>query len=200
VVLTAQRLRAGENADAWYIEQSLHDPSSFAVLYDRHAAALYRYACRRVGQDAAEDVVSETFLTAFRRRQRYDLDRPDALAWLFGILTKEISRLHRQEMTRLRSLQHAERPREMSDLAEDVVAVTAAHAVRGPLAAAVAELSAGDRHVLLLVAWSGLTYEETALALGIPVGTVRSRLNRARRKVCAALGGDNPTRVMEEWV
>ena len=63
-------------------------------------------------------------------------------------------------------------------------------AAQGPLAGALAALSAGDRHVLLLVAWADLGYQEVAEALGIPVGTVRSRLNRARRKVRTALGAD----------
>ena len=70
---------------------------------------------------------------------------------------------------------------------DQVAADVTAGAMRGLLAAALAGLSAGDRDVLLLIAWEQLTYDETAHALGIPVGTVRSRLNRARSAVRAAL-------------
>ena len=74
-------------------------------------------------------------------------------------------------------------------VAERVTAQTASRQLAGPLAA----LSARDRDVLLLVAWGELSYEETARVLRIPVGTVRSRLNRSRRKVRAALGGADPS-------
>jgi RNA polymerase sigma-70 factor (ECF subfamily) len=73
-----------------------------------------------------------------------------------------------------------------------------AAAVQRDLAAALAGLPAGDRDVLLLIAWADLSYEETAAALGIPVGTVRSRLHRARRKVREALGGQDPTSSNQE--
>jgi RNA polymerase sigma-70 factor (ECF subfamily) len=75
--------------------------------------------------------------------------------------------------------------------------VSAAAAQRD-LADALASLAAGDREVLLLIAWAELAYDEVAVALGIPVGTVRSRLHRARRKVRAALGGEDPTTISEE--
>jgi RNA polymerase sigma-70 factor (ECF subfamily) len=79
-----------------------------------------------------------------------------------------------------------------------VAARVTAHAARAALGAALAGLPARDRDVLLLVAWGELSYEEVAAALGIPVGTVRSRLNRARRKVKDALGGVNPITAVEE--
>jgi RNA polymerase sigma factor (sigma-70 family) len=74
-----------------------------------------------------------------------------------------------------------------------VAAQVTAAAVRARLSAALSRLSRGDRDVLLLVAWCDFSYEEVAAALGIPLGTVRSRLNRARRKVRDALGGIDPT-------
>jgi RNA polymerase sigma-70 factor (ECF subfamily) len=73
-----------------------------------------------------------------------------------------------------------------------------AAAVQRQLAAALADLPAGDRHVLLFIAWADLSYEEVAVALGIPAGTVRSRLHRARKKVREALGGQDPTMISEE--
>ncbi|TDB80236.1 RNA polymerase sigma factor [Micromonospora sp. KC721] len=197
-MLVDQRIVAEQESDAWYVEASLVDHSLFTVLYDRHAAALYRYAHGRVGADVVDDLVSETFLVAFRRRHRYDVSRPDARPWLFGILTKEISHYRRRERAHYRAMARCGPVDVVPDSAEQAVAGAAAHALRAPLARALADLPARDRDVLLLIAWGGLSYEETAQAIGIPVGTVRSRLNRARRKVSSALGGDDPTRAVEE--
>jgi RNA polymerase sigma-70 factor (ECF subfamily) len=182
----------GELADAAAIRESLEHPERFAVLYDRYAAALHRYAGRRVGDDVADDLVAATFLAAFRGRGRYDQARVSARPWLFGILTKEISRRHRTERARLRALARAWSERPADGLAERVAADVTAQAARGPLAAALAGLSADERGVLLLIAWADLSYDETAQALGIPLGTVRSRLSRARAKVRQALGDSNP--------
>lgn len=184
--------------DAAIIRDSLRDAESFAVLYDRHAARLYRFAYRRVGPEAAEDVVADTFLAAFRRRDRYDMARPDALPWLFGILTKEIARRRRSEEARYRALARMAGDSTVEGFADRVVADLSARASRASLAAALCRLSPGDRDVLLLVAWSDLSYEEVATALRIPIGTVRSRLNRARRKTREALDGADPTRLQEE--
>ncbi|GIG62254.1 DNA-directed RNA polymerase sigma-70 factor [Longispora fulva] len=189
---------SSECTDAQMIEVSLHDSEHFAALYDRHADQLYRYAYRRVGPGVVEDIVADTFVAAFRRRDSYDLTCPDARAWLFGILTREIARHLRREKARYRAMARAFTTAEEEDPALRVVADVAATALRGELAAALARLSAGDRHVLLLIAWGDLTYEETARALDIPIGTVRSRLNRARRRVRYALGNTNPMSTSEE--
>jgi RNA polymerase sigma factor (sigma-70 family) len=189
---------ADDLADSAAIRASLQEPERFAVLYDRHAAALHRYAGRRVGDEVAEDLVAATFLAAFRARQRYDLARPSARPWLFGILTKEIARRHRTEKARFRALERAWSDRPVDGLADQVAADVSARAARAPLAAALLCLSSAERSVLLLIAWGDLSYGEAAQALGIPVGTVRSRLNRARRKVSEALGGTNPAAVTEE--
>src|SRR2546430_5474016 len=184
--------------DATVIEASWDDADRFAALYDRYAAQLYRYAFQRVGASAAEDAVADTFLTAFQRRRSYDLARPDARPWLFGILTRKLARQHRTEKARFRALSRSAPDPTVDGPADRVAARVAADAARAPLAAALAGLSAGDRDVLLLVAWGGLSYDEVAAALKIPLGTVRSRLNRARRKVRAALGGVNPTHDTED--
>ena len=168
------------------------------MLYDRYAIALHRYAGRRVGDDAADDLVAATFLAAFQARRRYDLERASARPWLFGILTKEIARRRRTEMARLHALARARPDRPADGVADRVADDVTARAANGPLAAALARLSSAERGVLLLIAWADLDYNETAQALGIPVGTVRSRLNRARRKVREALSGTNPAAANEE--
>ncbi|MBN1173726.1 MAG: RNA polymerase sigma factor [Micromonosporaceae bacterium] len=188
----------GKLSDTRVIEESLVEPGLFGLLYDRHEASLYRYAYRRAGPGIAEDLVAETFLVAFARRRHFDPVCGDARAWLFGILTKEISHHHRREKTRLRAVARSCQTEVANDSADQALVSADARAARGLLAAALAKLSRGDRDVLLLIAWSGLSYTEAAQALDIAVGTVRSRLNRARRKVRAALGGDDPTRVIEE--
>ena len=185
-------------ADSAAIRESLRQPERFAVLYDRYATALHRYAGRRVGDDAADDLVAATFLAAFQARRRYDLERASARPWLFGILTKEIARRQRTERARLRALARAWPDRPADGVADRVADDVTAREANGPLAAALARLSSAERGVLLLIAWADLDYGETAQALGIPVGTVRSRLNRARRKVREALSGTNPAAANEE--
>ena len=185
-------------SDTRIIEGSQADPGLFGLLYDRHEASLYRYAYRRAGPGVAEDLVAETFLAAFARRRHFDPTSGNARAWLFGILTKEISHHHRREMARLRAVARACLTSVADDCADQTLADADARAARAALASALAELPRGDRDVLLLIAWSGLSYAETAQALDIAIGTVRSRLNRARRKVRAALGGEDPTRLIEE--
>ncbi|MEU4442856.1 RNA polymerase sigma factor [Actinosynnema sp. NPDC050801] len=180
--------------DAEIIERSRHEPDAFAAIFDRHAPHIQRYLARRLGPQVADDLVAETFLTAFDKRRRYDPARPDARPWLYGIATNLVGQHRRQEARRYRHgpAEHAEQ-----DHADRVAAEVTAHAMRSLLAGALAGLSAEDRDVLLLVAWEQLSYEEVATALAIPVGTVRSRLHRARRKVRQALGGQNPTEVEE---
>ncbi|MGP3917999.1 RNA polymerase sigma factor [Nonomuraea sp. 10N515B] len=186
---------ATRGADAELVCASWTDPEVFAELFDRYSAMLYRYVSKRLGPEPAEDLVGETFLVAFSRRRSYDLAYEDARPWLFGILTKLISRHHRKEAARYRALLRAPVDSDIESPADRVAAGVTAQAVRAELAGALAALPAKDRDVLLLIAWGDLTYEEVAQALGIPIGTVRSRLNRGRRKVRAALGDANP---MEE--
>ncbi|MEV0614874.1 RNA polymerase sigma factor [Nonomuraea sp. NPDC050404] len=177
-----------EVADTDLIRRSWREPEAFAVLFDRHAPALHRYAARRLGPDSADDVVSEVFLAAFEHRQRYRLDQADARPWLYGIASNVIGKRRRAELSRYRAyVRGGVDPVEIGGgLVEEGVGTLA---VNRPLVAALAGLRAGDRDALLLVAWVGLTYEEVAAALDIPVGTVRSRLNRARKKVRQALEG-----------
>jgi len=186
---------AGADADddATLIARSLHAPECFGALFDRHAPAISRYIARRLGPDAADDLVAETFLVAFARRGRYDAARADARPWLYGIATRLIGRHRRDEVRFFRAITRTGVDPAAEPVADQVTDRIAAQAASRELAAAVAGLSQAQRDVLLLVA-SGLGYEEAALALGVPAGTVSSRLVRARRKVREALGGQDPTR------
>ncbi|WNE95890.1 RNA polymerase sigma factor [Streptomyces luomodiensis] len=182
--------------DAAVVAQSLERPEIFARLYDRYAPDIHRYAARRLGDGAADDITAETFLIAFRGRARYDQGRRTARPWLYGIAANLIGKHRRAEVRALRALARTGTDPVAESWVERADSRMAAEATRRPLAAALAGLSARDRHVLLLVAWADLSYQEVAEALGIPVGTVRSRLNRARRTVRSALGTD-PTLVSD---
>ncbi|GGS24059.1 DNA-directed RNA polymerase sigma-70 factor [Streptomyces aureoverticillatus] len=177
-------------SDADVVRQSLEQPELFALLYDRYAPDIHRYAARRLGDGSADDLTAETFLIAFRSRTRYDLARANARPWLYGIAANLIGKQRRCEVRSLRALARTGTDPVAEPWVERADSRVVAEAAQGPLAGALAGLSAGDRHVLLLVAWADLSYTEVAEALGIPLGTVRSRLNRARRKVRSALGAD----------
>lgn len=191
--------------DAALIERSRDDPEAFAAVYDRHAAVLHRYVARRLGAAAADDVVADTFLDAFRGRDRYDLSVTDARPWLYGIAANLIGKRSRAEVRMLRAyarsgadpVLNAARAAGHADVIAEADSRIASAAVRRELAAALAGLSTGDRDVLLMVAWADLSYAEVAAALRIPVGTVRSRLHRARARIRAALGGCDPTSAHE---
>ena len=155
----------------------------FAAIYDAHAGSLFRYALRRLGPHLAEDVVSETFLAAFAGWRGYDPRLGEVRPWLFGILSRKIARHHRDEVARLRTLGSMPGLAPASDIAEQVADMVTAQAARQLLSRALAGLKPADRDVLLLVAWAELSYPEVAAVLQIPVGTVGSRLNRARRRV-----------------
>lgn len=190
-MLTRVAAQPQEADDSTLIRRSVTEPEFFTAVYERYAAALHRYVARRIGADAADDVVAETFLIAFRRRARYDQAMLSAGPWLYGIATNLTAKHHRAETRQLRAYARTGvDPVTAVHVDVDARIVAAGH--RGRLAGALARLPARDRAVLLLVAWAELTYEEVAQALGIPVGTVRSRLNRARRRVRAELGGVNP--------
>jgi RNA polymerase sigma factor (sigma-70 family) len=171
-------------ADSWddgaVIESSRHDPELFEVVFRRHAGRIHRYALRRLGADAADDVVAETFLAAFQQRATYQRDRADAGPWLYGIATHLIGRHRRLEIKQYRVLARSGVDPLAEPFTDGVDARVSAGSASRRLAAALAKLPAAQRDVLLLVAWGELSYEQAAQALGVPVGTVRSRLSRAR--------------------
>jgi RNA polymerase sigma factor (sigma-70 family) len=188
--------RADGGDDAAVIARSLRSPECFGAIFDRHAPAIYRYIARRLGTDSADDLLAETFLVAFMRRGRYDGAHPDARPWLYGIATRLVSRHRRDETRFFRAIARTGTDPVAEALEGQIVDRVVAQAARKELAAALARLSQAQRDVLLLVA-SGLSYTEAGLALGLPAGTVSSRLARARRVVREALAGADPTRPEE---
>jgi RNA polymerase sigma factor (sigma-70 family) len=181
--MPSQRCNGPQDDDAAVIASSLADPEQFAVLFERHAQRLYRYVARRLGRDVAEDVVAETFLHAFRQRANYHGDCPDARPWLYGIATRLVGRHRRAEIRQYRALARSGVDLVAESFTEAVEARVSAAWQYRRLAAELAALPAAYRDALLLVSWGELTYDEAALTLGVPVGTVRSRLSRARARL-----------------
>jgi len=185
----------GQPDDGRLIAESWRVPERFGVVFDRHAAAIHGYIARRLGRDAADDLVGETFLVAFGRRDGYDPEQASARPWLYGIATRLVSRRRRDEVRFFRAIARTGIDPAADPVAEPVADEGARRAdaqlLHSRLAGALAALPAADRDALLLVA-DGLTHTEAAQALGVPPGTLSSRLARARRKLRGELGDVNP--------
>jgi RNA polymerase sigma factor (sigma-70 family) len=176
-------------SDAELVLQSGADPSAFEFVFARHVTAIHRFVARRVEPAVVEELVSETFATAFDRRRKYRPEYPDARPWLFGIATNLMRHHRRSERARLAAYARVDPAQPVDGIDGEALERLHARAGRGELARALGKLRRGDRDALLLFAWGELSYEEIALALDIPVGTVRSRINRARRRVRELLSG-----------
>jgi RNA polymerase sigma-70 factor (ECF subfamily) len=171
---------AGES-DADVMAASLQEPGRFGALFDRHATVVFRFLVRRVGVDDADALLGEVFRVAFEKRATYDTARANARPWLYGIATNLLARHRRGEARRIRATARLlARQQPADDPADRVAGTIDARQLWPRVAEAVAGLPEDERDALLLYAWEQLSYEEVADALGVPVGTVRSRLNRAR--------------------
>jgi RNA polymerase sigma factor (sigma-70 family) len=160
------------------------DAGAFGALFDEHARAVYNQAFRvTLNWSTAEEVVSLTFLEAWRLRARVEEAGGSLRPWLLGIalnVTRNLNRAARRHQAAMSRLPPA---RPVPDFAEDVIGrLDDADELRKVLAA-LDGLRPVDRDVLVLCVWSGLDYAGAAQALGVPVGTVRSRLSRARDKL-----------------
>jgi RNA polymerase sigma-70 factor (ECF subfamily) len=177
--------------DSDAVSASLHTPAGFATIFDRHFDAVHAYLQRRVGPDLADELSAQTFLVAFDKRGGYDPAQPDARPWLFGIATNLLRRHHRDEVRQLRAYaRSAEDP--VLDAFDGVEARLDATEMRRELVDALARIPVEELDALLLYAWAEFSYSEIACALDVPTGTVRSRLSRARGRIRAALGADQP--------
>lgn len=185
--------RTGSATDAEVIRRSREDPEEFRTIVNRHAPRIYAYLANRAGTQDAADLGAEVFARAFGSRHRYRDEYESALPWLYGIATNVLR-------THLRAARRAKRGRRRLAAAPPPDPYARADrrldaaASRTELLRALAELRPEERDVLLLFAWEELSYPEIAQALGIPEGTVRSRLHRARTKLRDRLGGKGVSR------
>jgi len=172
-----KRIRAGD-----------HD--AFGELFDAYARSVYNHAFRLTGDWAqAEDVVSLTFLDAWRLRGRIDEEGGSLRPWLLGIATNVTRNTRRAARRHAAALSRLPRDEVERDFADEVAARLDDRAELALVRTALATLRRAEREVLALCVWSGLDYRAAAEALGVPVGTVRSRLSRARAKLAKHLKG-----------
>ncbi|KAB8171038.1 sigma-70 family RNA polymerase sigma factor [Streptomyces sp. 3MP-14] len=162
------------------------DEDAFAELFDAYARSVYNHAFRLTGDwGAAEDAVSLTFLEAWRLRGRLDVEGGSLRPWLLGIATNVVRNSRRAARRHAAALSRLPRPEVVRDFADEVAGRIDDAASLAAVRLAVATLRRPEREVLALCVWSGHDYATAAEVLGIPVGTVRSRLSRARRKLAA---------------
>src|SRR5215470_11164065 len=175
-----------EESDGAVIAGSLETPGAFGIIFDRHGSTLLRFLTRRVDPAEAEDLLGEVFRIAFERRSTFERDRDSARPWLYGIAANLVAKHHRSESRRLRAMARVSARRVLpDDPAERAVAAADAGVLWARVVDAIGTLPEAERQVLLLYAWEELSYEEIASVLGVPVGTVRSRLNRGRARLAA---------------
>lgn len=162
------------------------DTTALGEAYDEHAHVLFRYAMRVCGdRAAAEDVVSATFLEAWRCRERLRPDGDGLRPWLLGIATNILRSTAREARRRDTALARLADRGVLPDFADDVVTRLHDTDQLNAARAALRRLRRRDREVFALVVWAGLDYAAAGEALGIPTGTVRSRLSRARDRLRA---------------
>jgi RNA polymerase sigma-70 factor (ECF subfamily) len=169
-------------SDAEVIRRSLDEAEAFGLVYDRHAATVLRFLGRRVGAQAAEGLLGELFRIAFERRKTFDAARVTALPWLYGIGSNLLLKHRRAEARRLRASARMAAAGHPADRRTSAAAFDA-RVLFPRVAEAIGSLPDSERAALLLFVWEELPYQSVAEALELPIGTVRSRLNRARARL-----------------
>jgi RNA polymerase sigma factor (sigma-70 family) len=168
------------------------DAEAFGRLFERHVTAVYNYCFRRTASwDAADDLTSLVFLEAWRRRDRLvahdDAHGGTVLPWLYGIATNVCHNQRRSIARYRRATARLPLVAPAPDHADDVAGRVDDERAMADVLVQIGRLSAGERDVVALVAWQGLDYAAAAAALGVPIGTVRSRLSRARARLTSTL-------------
>src|SRR5437867_8950055 len=181
-------------SDAEVIGSSLDQPEAFGLIYDRHAPSLLRFLGRRVGAEVAEGLLGEVFRIAFERRKTFDRSRATALPWLYGIGSNLLLKHRRGEARRLRASARMAAAGEATDRRASAAALDA-RLLFPRVADAIEALPDGEREALLLSAWEVLSYQSVGEAVGRPIGTVRSRLNRARARLRELLEANGKSKV-----
>jgi len=187
--------------DAALMRAARTDPAAFGTLFDRHFAAVHRFCERRVGRVLAEDLAGEAFRRAFEARLSYDLSRPSALPWLYRIALNLVRDTLRARAAEDRAYARLHALAGISSPSGDDHAARRADA-RADLAALAHLLLAEPRQdveALFLHVWDGLSYLDVAATLGVPVGTVRSRLSRLRHRLEERLGTPDSVPPATRW-
>ncbi len=180
-----------DHSDSLLVDEMRRGSSAaLAALFDRHADAVYTFCFRRTASwHAAEDATSTVFLELWRGRTKATAYDDSALPWLYGIarnVCRTTDRSARRLTRALRRVPH-EGAASGDDMADRVVRRVDSERQMAAVLAAIAELPERERDVFELVVWAGESYEAAAAALEVPIGTVRSRLSRARRRLSLAV-------------
>jgi RNA polymerase sigma-70 factor (ECF subfamily) len=172
-----------EAADSDLLALAGSEPEAFGELFKRHSRSVYAYCARRTGNlDLAEDLTSVVFMEAFRRRRKLQLSNTSALPWLIGVANNAVRNADRSLRRYRSALDRIPVPANGMTPEEDAMERLGAQEALASALEAISALTQGEQDVVLLVLWSEFTYADAATALGIPVGTVRSRLASARAK------------------
>lgn len=175
--------------DADVVAASVAQPERFSVVFDRYHRVVWGFLARMAGTEAADDLAGEVFVAAFAHRDRYDPTSGSVRAWLYGIAANLQRSRWRSDARRARTLErvagHWSATESPIEAAEDVLA---GRQQLERVTDAMSLLSEPHREVLVLFVWEELTYDEIASALSVEVGTVRSRLARARIDLRSLVG------------
>ncbi len=164
--------------------------------YVDNASDVHGYAARRVGRHLADDVVTDTFRQAIESFDSFDPEQGGERAWLFGIANNLLRRHWRTEQRRRDALERTviaeQTDRPSADVAAGAVGRLDARAEAAGVLSAVGQLLPDDYDLLVLTAWEHMSSSEAAAVLGIPAGTVRSRLHRIRKELDTVRHGAAP--------
>lgn len=159
------------------------DADAFGSLYERYANAIYNYCLRRVGNRAlAEDLTSIVFLEVLRKR-RAAIDARLGKAWLYGVATNVLRNTKRSQRRHASALARLSLEERVHDFADDTLARLDSERALSHVVLGLNKLPKHERETFALCVLADLSYEETAAALGVPVGTIRSRMSRARSRL-----------------
>jgi RNA polymerase sigma factor (sigma-70 family) len=174
-------------------------PERFGELFEEHANTVYNFCFRRLADWAmAEDMTSAVFLEAWRRRERVDLVGEPPLPWLLGVATN-LMRNHRRSLRRASAaLERFHTSASVPDFGDDLADRLDAERQMRAVLEQIGALAPQEREALELCAWAELSYADAARALGVPVGTVRSRLSRARARLRELIGEDDAAAIAGE--
>lgn len=179
----------GHPSDAQVIERSLDEPDAFGLIFERYRDDVFAFVAKRLGRQAAVDVTADVFLRALRIRSAYDLSRPNARPWLYGIASNLIG-----DTLRKRSVRRRHRTTvatrllgPVSDPYEQALSDIQSRQLGPAITAALDELAAPQRAALILFAVDGLSYSEIAEHLDVAPGTVKSRVSRAKDQMRSRL-------------
>lgn len=170
---------------------------SFDQVFQAEYRPLRSYLYRRLGSSEADELAAETFAIAYRRWADFDPSRP-VRPWLYGIAANLLRHKWRKERRMLRAYARSGLDSSLGQEDEASVERADAQAQNRALAAALAELRPAEREVLLLHAWADLTDAEIAEAISLPMGTVKSRLHRARQRMRNRLAASGQVEVNTE--